>query len=89
MRKEIERQRQEYQNAQTQISIFTKRKKLLQEELIQLERIEKRRFEYGLDLEKNLTKYKEDYNELKIKYDDLVQINATLQNKLKEMAENN
>ena len=55
-RKEVERLRTEYQNAQSQLAIFIKRKALLQEELSHLERTEKRRFEYGLEVEKSISK---------------------------------
>lgn len=55
-RKEVERLRNEFQNSQSQLTIFMKRKSLLREELSHLERTEKRRFEYGLEVEKSIAK---------------------------------
>jgi len=53
-RKEVEKLRLELQNIQTQLSIFIKRKGLLLDDLKNCEKVEKRRFDHSLDLEKEL-----------------------------------
>ena len=50
--------------------------------------MEKRRFDHSLKIESELIQTREENNALKLKYDDLVSINASLQAKLKEMNEN-
>jgi hypothetical protein len=59
-RKEVEKLRHDLGNAQTQLAIFIKRKALMQEELFHLEKMEKRRFEYGFDVEKSMAKVKKE-----------------------------
>ncbi len=87
-RKEVEKLRLELQNIQTQLGILIKRKNFFLEDLKNCEKVEKRRFDHSLDLEKELIQEREEHNELKLKCDDLVAINGALQNKYRELNEN-
>jgi len=88
-RKEVEKLRLDHQNIHTQLGIFIKRRGMLLDDLKNCEKVEKRRFDHSLDIEKELIQSREEQSTLKLKCDDLVSINTALQNKFRELTENN
>ena len=84
-RASIEQKRNDLNNVIAQITILKKRKNILFEELKSFEIMEKKRYEIGLETEKNLLDAKKELQELKMQKHGLENIAATLKETVKTM----
>jgi chromosome segregation ATPase len=85
-RSQIEQKRNELNNSTSQISILKKRKQILYDEMKSFELVEKRRYETGVEIEKNLVETKKELNELKSQRQGLENITTNLKETVKNIS---